>query len=289
MNINFRIVGASVVGILLVGGAFVLAEKNQEYVDPDPRLGVVAGPAPERSFIETEDKNGDGVADWREPFATLDTDRVIATGTASTTETGRIAIDTIASLMNARMEGGIAISPEDIVERANFAVAQLAMDTLYTKADIVVSPQTSTAVLHAYGNRVAQITFDNAVEGEVRNEIDILKDVTEGRNAEALEEFTPIIEGYEGMVNDMLATPVPQAYVKEHLDLVNTYNAILQDIKGFKLANDDPLVALARVKRYNDDTRGLFQAIVNLYTKLHEDGITWTEYDVVLQLIDIEP
>jgi hypothetical protein len=56
--------------------------------------------------------------------------------------------------------------------------------------------------------------------------------------------------------------------VKQHLDLINTFNALHESIKAMALATEDPALALIRLKRYQDDALGLKLALENMYMTL---------------------
>ncbi|MEX0918299.1 MAG: hypothetical protein WDZ93_04050 [Candidatus Paceibacterota bacterium] len=292
-KLNPRIVIASLAGLLLVFGAFYLSPYGQETRLPDPRVEVVAGPAPEREFIDVRDENGDGVADWKEtlsPKAPWLTDRQTSTSTATTTErthTQTVAIDMLQRMLQSGMRGGTG-DAETVLDRSNDYVYMLATDKLYAGRDVRTSPDTGTAALRAYGNAFAEITFANSVQKELEDEVVILDRAVNARDPAALADLALIAESYEGMTHDLLAIPVPQTLVAEHLDLINTLNAIAIDIRGFEKVFEDPLLALARIQRYEDDALGLYQAISNLYLAIDAAGVVWTDADAAGRLIEIK-
>ena len=55
-------------------------------------------------------------------------------------------------------------------------------------------------------------------------------------------------------------------------DLINTFNAIEQDIEGMTLAFSDPAVTLLHLKRYQDDATGLAYAMQNMFFALKPYG-----------------
>ncbi len=70
------------------------------------------------------------------------------------------------------------------------------------------------------------------------------------------------------MRDGALAIPVPRPLLKEHLDLINTYEAVYQDIEAMTLSLEDPVVALLRIRRYAEDALGLRLALENMYDAL---------------------
>lgn len=290
MNINPRIVIASCLGLFFVFGAFVLSS-DETYAEPDPRLTAVTGPAPEREYIPVQDTDGDGTADWKKllPRATnwLTASTTGTTTAATSTHTELFAKQTLEQLMNAGIYGAYGNNTDTILAYSNEFINKLAVDELYTESDIIVSQNTSETALRAYGNRVAGITIENSVDREIESELSILNQATQTQDPESLADLMIIAAAYEQIVYDMLATQVPYTYTKEHLDLINTYNAILVDIRAMQQVFTDPLYALVRVKRYEEDGKGLFQAVTNLYVKLHQDGIRWGEHDTASKFIRV--
>ena len=64
--------------------------------------------------------------------------------------------------------------------------------------------------------------------------------------------------------DDSLLVPVPRIFIKQHLDLINTYHALQGSISALSLSAEDPAVALLHIKRYEDDARGLAYALENM-------------------------
>lgn len=286
-----RILIASGTGLCMVVGAYLLSDLvgQRPAPAPDSRQEVVAGPAPERSFIEVVDDNENGIADWREslPGATATTTRSEDIPIEERTYTEQFAINTLENVISTNIDGSFGDPTNMLIGNANRSLADIAEDELYTLDDVVTTPNTSAAALRAYGNRIAEITFENGVRGEVRHELAIVTDALATDNAAVLAELDPIVIGYQGMVEDLLLTPVPVTYRYEHLDLINTFNALLNDVRGMRQTIDDPLYALMRIKRYEGDAKGMYQAISNLYLKLDAAGIKWTEADAVSDFIMI--
>ncbi len=283
-KLNPKIVAASVFGLLLVGSAFWLSPER-EVATPDPRFEVVAGPAPERSFIAVSDEDGDGIADWKHTLPELpdESDTVSATST----HTATVAVDMLEQLMQSNMKFGAA-DPNIVAGYAESYVSTLAADTLYTEADIVTNPNTDTAAHRTYGNLVAEITFANAVTKQVDDEVTLLDRVVASKDSEAIGDLALIAASYEGITNDLLEAPVPVSLIEEHLDLINAANALAVDVHAFTSVETDPLYALVRIRRYREDALGLYQAISNLYLAIDAAGVTWTDSDSASKFIKVE-
>jgi hypothetical protein len=203
------------------------------------------------------------------------------------TLTDTLAISMLTDAIQAQTRGPLGKTQEDILRGTEFQIQEAATDILYTNRDLTISNTNSEEALRAYGNRVAEIALIHSIPTDTRDEIVILQDATEKNDPQILQELTPIIEAYTGMRDNMLTVQVPSSLTKEHLDLLNTYNAILIDIEGMAIAFDDPLYAMARSNRYYDDAIGFSGALTNLYTNLYDRGIRWGENDIVPKFVKI--
>ena len=81
-------------------------------------------------------------------------------------------------------------------------------------------------------------------------------------------ELEIIASAYKSMRDESLLVPAPKLFLKQHLDLINTYEAIHKDIYAMTLSLSDPAVALLRIKRYEDDALGFSIALANMYEAL---------------------
>lgn len=84
------------------------------------------------------------------------------------------------------------------------------------------------------------------------------------------------------MRDESLLVPVPKLFLKQHLDLINTYEAIYKDIYAMTLSLEDPAVALLRIKRYEDDALGFSLALQNMYDALEPHAGLFTANDPAL-------
>jgi hypothetical protein len=83
-----------------------------------------------------------------------------------------------------------------------------------------------------------------------------------------VKELGVIADVYNNTFKDSLATPVPKLFLKQHLDLINSYNALRVDITAMSQVYNDPATTLVRFKRYRDDSLGLRLSLENMLTTL---------------------
>ena len=119
------------------------------------------------------------------------------------------------------------------------------------------------------------------------NEVDIFTQAIKDQKPDELKPLDSKIAAYTKVIAATKQLAVPSSMTKQDLDLLNSYQAILSDIKAMRDGFNDPMLALIRLKRYQDDATGLYNSIVNLYTILVARGATWPSGSVVYTFIQI--
>lgn len=289
---NPRVTGAFVIGIALVLGAFTLSRFGvSKTTDPIATTGPVVAVAQEplRQYIPTEDSNNDGVPDWQEMLN--DTPPLTLTEateyTPPETLTDQFALEFFEGYMRNERYGDFGQSPETLINDASVRLAGEVQDTLYTETSITMIPS-SPAGIRVHANAVAQAIANTALPAGTPNELDVMEEVIATGNNDRLAALDPIITNYDQLIKAMLAIPVPTEMVKEHLDLVNAFQAVHNDILGMQTLSADPLYTLLRLQRYQDDVRGMAVGIENLFTKARNLGDPLLPTDPVFTVFSFE-
>lgn len=277
MRINPRIAVAFVVGLVLVGGSYLLSE-NSESAEVNNQL-IITTEKPIRQFINVADNDQDGLPDWQNSLSlnTINLDEE-AKGTRTSALTAELATLTTTS----------ETSSDVILAEVGSGLAREGLDTQYVREDLTIVGDDTPSALRSYGNKVAAIALDNAPPAGTEDELTILNRALVRNDPNILEDLSPTLVSYERMVEAMLTTPVPSSMVREHLSLLNVYQAILNDIKGFQGVFTDALPAMIRFRRYQADVEALYLALNFLYLQLHDRGIMWGPSDRASQFIIIE-
>ncbi len=278
-----RIAGAFLVGATLVAVTFVMGGRT---VPPSPS-GSLSATVVEREYVKPTDSNGDGVPNWQEEL--LQEDTIVVPAASSTykepnTVTGKFALRFFEDFVRSNMYGAFGKSKEEIAQQSAQVLIDQAVDELLTEKDITHFDTDSTQALRVYANQVALILTAHPNTND--NEAIILQDYLRYGKPERLKEIEPIALAYTTIVKNLLETQVPQAYVKQHLDLLNALNAVREDVRGMQKIEDDPMYTLVRFKRYPDDVLGMSNAISNLFNALYlEGGVRFDVGDPVLKLM----
>lgn len=295
MRASSKVIGAFVVGVILVAGSLCFSNlhaKNQQAI-ADARVGVVTAEAPKRQPIEVTDSDGDTIPDWKEGLRAAEPIQVNAPEQTEVYErpdtlTGAVGVDMLKEVLESKYKGSLGKTQEEILTEAESRIGQAATDELYYEKHITIDSNTDTDALRAYGNKVAEIAYMYEKPAYIEHELAWLQKAVETNDEEMLKDLDPIVASLKKMTEAMLATPVPETMVKEHLDLTNTYNALYIDTDAIQKVFSDPMYSAVRVRRYGDDAIGLHHALTNLYTKLVLNGVSWEEGEPAAALVEIQ-
>lgn len=273
-----RIFGAFLIGGALVFGAYVLSDFGHS--DPiiaagDSALEVVAGAAPTRSYISTQDQNADGIPDWQEALRT--TDPLILTELASSTfelpdtVTDQFAVEFFERYMRAKGYGPAGVSNDEIIETSVNNLTSLDPPAFLTLADITLSNEYTSDTIFAYGNSVGEIlqkytTDTNDTEAEV------LLDIVRSGDRSRMTELEAMAANYQKVIADLQALPTPTIIGELHLDLINSLVAIHEDIEVFLQVYEDPMRTLLYAQRYESDVFGLVASLENIIVTIVNTG-----------------
>lgn len=261
-------------GTLIILGAFWVRGRG----GASESGSIIVAPAPERTAIATRDSDGDGVEDWEEnlvgrAFETISasTSTAFLDGEESepyekpTTLTGRFSEAFLQDYLEGKMQGADFSDPSALVGSAVSAIESSTKAKRYTRLDVVRVP-TSAETTHAYGNEISSIMQRYSIENE--SEVIILERALTADDPALLAPLSPIREVYQNIIRDTLETPVPDAFTDEHISYLNALEAIRTDIAAMEQAFTDPLLALARVRKYKDDAQALFDALRGIATEM---------------------
>jgi hypothetical protein len=286
---NSKLVGAFVIGFALILGAYTLVNfGNQTPMTP---AAVVASDGIPRVAIEVTDTDNNGIEDWRDEFVAtrpIILDEVDSDYNLPTTLTGQTSLAFFEDVLRAKNYGPFGQTPEEVVESTVDVLAQRAVDELYETKDIRVIENWTSADIKNYANAMAGAIIRND-SPDSENEVAILQDIVRRGQIEKIPELQAIASVYKSIRDESLTIPVPQLFVKQHLDLINTYNALHVDIEAMTLSLDDPALALVRIKRYEDDALGLLLSLQNMYRALEPHSSLFGVNDAAVFFANFNP
>lgn len=283
-----KISGALLIGAALIAGALLVRSYTNDGTVTTQDTVVVAA-APQRTAIRVTDTNNDGVPDWQESLlVTGALDMASTTGDFKEPETltEKFALSFFQDMVRAENYGAFGDTPEELVLEASNTLAAQAVDVLFTTQDIIVSSDNSPEALSAYGEAVARITTLYPDPSE-ENAAVILARALRNQSPAELTALDTKIAAFTNILRDTKELTVPTSLQREHLNVLNSYQAVLTDIQAMRNAFTDPMLSLLRMKRYEDDNIGMAISLQNLYQKLVSNGATWDEKSVVTPFLAI--
>ena len=296
MAYNPKILGAFVVGFALVAFAYTVSNFNVPSVDTknEPVYGLGAAPAAARNYIPVTDSDTNGIEDWREEFVSktpLVFDDAQTEGPVQykppTSLTDQIGIQMFQSFLQAKGRGNVGPNTQQVVAETAELLRSTAMNDYIFKLNQIQVIGTSDDAIRTYANTLGQIIINNNVKGD--SDLTIIERAIQTENPKELERLDPLITMYKNMRDQTLATPVPTGFEKQHLDLINVYQAMYSTLGGLKEVYSDPVVALLRVQRYQDDTKGLGIALQNMYNAFVPHVRLFNETDPAFVFLAFSP
>lgn len=286
---NQKIIGACVIGVALVGGAYTIANFGKQTQLPASAQYAVAAP---RTAVKVEDKDNNGIEDWRDEFTLAEpvilSDSASSTYVLPTTLTGRLGINLFQSIVSARNAGPFGLSQDEVIEQTTDSAFQEVADRIYSTSDVMVMDTWTDEDIKNYANTMGTIILNSKSKSN-QNEVYILKDIVERGKTERKQELKQMAVDYKMYRDESLGVPVPKIFLKQHLDLINVYNALYADIEGMSLSAEDPLLTLVRLKRYEDDALGLGFALKNMNDSLLPYGSLFTQSDPAIIFSSFDP
>jgi len=287
---NKKILGASLIGFGLVAGSYIATNFGT------PRNSALAPTtaiaAPVRNFIEVKDSTGDGIEDWRAEFVSREP-VILPTPEADPlpefipeTVTEVMSVQFLQNILQAK--AGFSFQNTDqVIQSTVSRVADTAKDRMYTSRDIIIVPNDQTNI-RLYANTLAQtLTIHNVPNYE--DELTIIDRALKMNDEAELQKLLPLENMYRNIRDDLLKLPVPQNLTKQHLDLINVFNALYAGNRDIRSVFNDPIIALMRTKRFSDDTAGLANSLQNMYLALEPYANLFTVDDPAVLLVRFSP
>lgn len=239
------------IAILLVGGAFVVAEyRNQQaeiaYVQP-----IVS--------TSTDLQNLADSTDWKKIL--LANDKNSTTSVKDLTKSKEklsqsdiFAREFFAKYM-AASESGVADDvqvQQDIINQALSNNALVPTPQIYSYKDLkFISNQDNAEARRSYVTTVSAILAKYyPIEGT--SEAEIAQNSFDKNDVSILEKIDPRITAYKNLLENLLVTSVPAGLVDSHVDLVNATSKLMYVAESLRKSGVDPLKGVQGLALYID-------------------------------------
>lgn len=282
-----KILGSFIVGFALVAGAYTVANLRAPQLSQPAALSQPE--APVRAAISVSDNDSNGIEDWRDSFVTTEPIIIKSNDTdyeVPSTLTGKLGINFLETIVANKTT--VKKSNEEIVAGTARQLEQETAVPGFDVVDVIILNSYTDTDIKNYFNTLAGIINRNSPENS-DFELNILYDIINRGKAERLPELKLISSSYKVIIEETLEVPVPAIFTKEHLDLLNTYQAIQADIEAMTSVLDDPVLSLLRVRRYEDDALGLNYALQNIFTAMQKYPSLFNQNDSALLFSNFNP
>ncbi len=277
-GINVRVLGATVVGVGLVCAAWWLNTLNATAQNnPAVATGIVAT----RSGITVTDRNRDGIEDWKEPFLTaspviLSDD--VGSSSRSGTLTERAGISLMERYLLSRASGSLGESDEALVGSVSSELAAQIQEQPYDRFDVIVSTIETPASIRDYANAAA-LAITSSEGSQMTHELLLLQKFVQTSSPDDAAALRAKADIYRRYRDQFLALPVPASLADEHLQLVNVFNVLANDIDAFTMVEADPIRSLIHLNRYEVSVEALAQGMKAMYDALEDNAPSFSAND----------
>lgn len=148
--------------------------------------------------------------------------------------------------------------------------------TIYGRADFTVTKKDDEATLKQYGNAVAK-TLNKPAPVDNDGEYQIVVRSAFNEDPKELEKLAPIIEAYTATVAELKKVTVPESALINHIELINSTQALLVNIKLMSLIHTDPITGLGAVQEYPTIGTRFSNALKNLTVYFRQKNITFQQ------------
>ncbi len=289
-SISPKVTGAAIVGFALVGGAYVISGFGKTANTQQVANVTNTTPSVQRVAIEVSDRDGNGIEDWRDEFIIAEPliiDHSNSTYEQPDTLTGQTSVELLKQLMEARIYS-LGRTDQQIADNAVESLVEGTEQIFYGVDDVIVLNTWTNEDIVNYGNSMASIIqqYNNP---DLNDAATILLDIVRNDNYERIPELEAVADVYKAYRDNSLLVPVPSFLAKEHIDLINTYEAMFIDADALAKLKDDPLASLLRLERYIDDVTGLDLALENMYSALEPHASLFTMEDPAVLFVIFSP
>ena len=252
--------------------------------------GLAYGNATVQDLIN-KDTDGDGIPDWEEnlwgtdptkaetvagvpdstTIAKLKAQQDANSGTDASstnqniTKTDQFSRDLFSTVSSLSENGTMDQNTADQISSSLASKIQNpVIRKVYTLADIKVTTSVTTATIQKYSNALNSAYPTTQPKYAV---IDILQQITADPNnpdVSVLSELDPIIQEINNSINAMVKIPTPQTFVTLHLNVLNGFERILENLNDIQLYSTDPVVALGGISQYQTNATALLANITQL-------------------------
>ena len=187
------------------------------------------------------------------------------------TETDRFSrelFSTVAALNQAGVVDQSTIDKlsESLVEQMGITASK----KIFTIADIKIIDDNSTQAIKKYESALGSLYQQHIIETDVYG---ILAEslTSEGDiDINALNKLDPIIGHFRGIIKGMVGMSVPRSLSLAHLEVLNDFQKVMENISNIKLVDSDIIIAMSAISQYESADEKLKYSIQGLIDAINQ-------------------
>ncbi len=164
-----------------------------------------------------------------------------------------------------------------------------------SQKDILISPARDPESLRIYANNIAEIILNNlktkteSVETIITDADKIVDDTTLNEEIQIIfQRFDPLIEKNKKSISDLLKIKVPEIFIQEHLQLLNSFEEIFGKLDLIQKSADDFIIVIMLRRGYYLSVEKLATSLQKMTEALITSKVTFsTEKDYGYQLFNV--
>ncbi len=293
-----NVIFALLIGIALVSGVVVYNNLTERIASaPDVSISHTLPqelPDVQSSSLRNIDLTTEDNLNWQQTIPEQSVAQINLPSTIggtyepSNTLTRRFGMDVFTQTIQAVAEEE---TPEQFNQRLSSVTGRYAAETTaqnFTGADIQTTPVRDISDIRSYMNTLADIFAEHSPKG-TRGRSELFQSVIENKSEQASTELRDIAQRYQQMRNLYIATPVPHEFITAHVALINTLEALQNDLNLIASFATDPLAGQLAVQRYPNTQQSFTRALQNIGIEIirHQEAFDFAEDSALLFVLTL--
>ncbi|MEK7634898.1 MAG: hypothetical protein AAB446_00455 [Patescibacteria group bacterium] len=219
---------------------------------------------------------------WQEELlkANAKAEKVQIENSTSTEETvtDKASIGLISNYLALKQNNKLdSTSAQKLIDQTILYVGQASSPgTKIARSDLKIIPDNGSQSITSYGENLGNIARTKS-PAEINKDVALIVALLKSDDQSKLKELDTVITGYKNIVNTLLKMPVPETFVKAHLDIINGTNDMTSALMTVKNVSTDPLKAITSLQLYQTGLTTLTQATSAVITFIKQNNIIYKQ------------
>ena len=195
-------------------------------------------------------------------------------GTETLTETDKFSREFFSTVATLNQTGAVDQETADkLGESLSAQIQNTVPKKVFLLSDFKIIKDDSMQAIKNYNN-VLNTLYTQKSATTTRPVMNILQDFVIDENnvdTSVLPELDPTIAEMKEKMDGMLKMTVPQSLASLHLDIINGFQRLLENLNNLKLYDADTIVALTAINQYETNANLLIEAMTNLENQIKKN------------------